>query len=258
MGTWISHLRVAENLLRVWQDVDPAAFAFGNLAPDSGIPNADWSAFDPPKTLTHFLRAGDDEGRCQDLVYYRTYLGAATTDLDPIHTSFRLGYFCHLVCDNLWGWWIVQRSKQDYAALFAASSSTAWDPLKRDWYGLDFQYLQDHPAGVFQRIIQRTPNPAPALPFIPTAALHAQLDMIRAYYTTLDPEVAPLARPYPYLNTTTMDRFVADAAQTLLELRQRLQTGPIPPYESVRELLPAAVVAPYAGPLGDGSPAPSV
>jgi len=119
---------------------------------------------------------------------------------------------------------------------------------------LDFQYLQDHPAGVFQRIVQVMPNPAPALPFIPPAAWHSQLDSIRAYYTTLDPEVAPLERAYPYLNAATMNRFVADATQVLVELRQRLQTGPIPPYESVRQMLPPAVLlAPYPGPLGDPS-----
>ncbi len=253
MGTWISHLRVAEHLLAAWPDVDPAAFACGNLAPDCGIPNADWSAFDPPKVLTHFLRAGEDEGRCQDLVYYRTYLANPATDSDLAHYSSRLGYFCHLVCDNLWMWRVVRPSKQEYAALFA-DRAQFWDRLKRDWYGLDFQYLQDQPASLFWRVFRPAPNPPPSLPFIPTAALHAQLDMIRAYYTTLDPEVAPLARPYPYLNAATMDRFVADAAQTLLELRQRLQTGAIPPSDSVRDMLPDSQTAPYPSPLGDDQP----
>src|SRR5262245_39081459 len=63
MGTWISHLRIAENLLAQIPGLDEVAFAYGNLAPDSGLPNADWTIFDPPKTVTHFLRVGEDEGQ---------------------------------------------------------------------------------------------------------------------------------------------------------------------------------------------------
>ena len=55
MGTWISHLRIAEQLLTAMPQLDEVAFIYGNLAPDSGLPNADWSAFDPPKEVTHFL-----------------------------------------------------------------------------------------------------------------------------------------------------------------------------------------------------------
>ncbi len=67
MGTWIGHLRIAENLLAVLPHLDEVAFAFGSLAPDSGVPNEDWSQFDPPKEVTHFLRPGEDEGRIKDL-----------------------------------------------------------------------------------------------------------------------------------------------------------------------------------------------
>jgi hypothetical protein len=55
MATWISHLRVAENLLAALPDLDEVAFTFGNLAPDSGVPNADWTVFDPPQEVTHFF-----------------------------------------------------------------------------------------------------------------------------------------------------------------------------------------------------------
>ena len=38
MGTWITHLRVAEKLLEHFPGVDEVTFAFGNLSPDSGHP----------------------------------------------------------------------------------------------------------------------------------------------------------------------------------------------------------------------------
>jgi hypothetical protein len=60
MGTWISHLRIAENLLEYFPNVDEVTFAFGNLSPDSGIPNSDWTQFDPPNEVTHFLHKGEE------------------------------------------------------------------------------------------------------------------------------------------------------------------------------------------------------
>ena len=49
MGTWISHLRIAENLLQHFPELDEDTFTFGNLSPDSGIPNADWTEFERPR-----------------------------------------------------------------------------------------------------------------------------------------------------------------------------------------------------------------
>jgi hypothetical protein len=54
MGTWICHLRIAEKLLERIEGLDPHAFAIGNIAPDSGIPDENWRTFNPPKLITHF------------------------------------------------------------------------------------------------------------------------------------------------------------------------------------------------------------
>ena len=74
MGTWISHLRIAEKLLEHFPELDEVTFTFGNLSPDSGIPNADWTEFNPPKEVTHFLRKDEGEHAIHDLVYYKEYL----------------------------------------------------------------------------------------------------------------------------------------------------------------------------------------
>ena len=66
MGTWIAHLRIAENLLPYFSGMDEVAFTYGNLAPDSGLPNADWTVFDPPKEVTHFLHKGEGESAIRD------------------------------------------------------------------------------------------------------------------------------------------------------------------------------------------------
>ena len=137
MGTWISHLRIAENLLEYFPNVDEVTFAFGNLSPDFGIPNADWTEFDPPKEVTHFLHKGEEEDAIHDLVYYRQYLA----DIDPtddIHLySFRLGYFFHLICDILWAKRIGAATKEQFKELFASDQKKAVSLVKDDWYRLD-------------------------------------------------------------------------------------------------------------------------
>ena len=102
MGTWISHLRIAENLSSHFPGLDEVTFAFGNLSPDSGIPNADWTEFDPPKEVTHFLKQGEGEHAIHDLVYYGQYLAPVQPEDDIKLYSFRLGYFFHLICDIMW------------------------------------------------------------------------------------------------------------------------------------------------------------
>ena len=103
MATWIVHLRLAENLLDLISGLDVQQFAIGNVAPDSGIPDEKWETFDPQGEVTHFHRLDDDLRRCADLDFYRRYL----VSVDPVDESgkrfsFLLGYFFHLVTDNLW------------------------------------------------------------------------------------------------------------------------------------------------------------
>src|SRR5512141_989641 len=144
MGTWICHLRIAEQLLAALPDLDEVAFTCGNLAPDSGIPNADWTVFDPPKEVTHFLNSGEDEGRIRDLEFYHVHLATIDPAADRARHSFILGYFTHLLCDNLWSKRIVSASKRDYAPLLAERGRAAWSDFKEDWYGLDQCYVREH------------------------------------------------------------------------------------------------------------------
>ena len=50
------HLRVADTLLSQLDGISETEFIMGNIAPDSGVPNDDWSKFTPSKDISHFLR----------------------------------------------------------------------------------------------------------------------------------------------------------------------------------------------------------
>jgi len=225
MGTWISHFRIAERLLEQLPDLDGPLFLIGNVAPDSGRPNADWTVFDPPKTVTHFLNPGEDEGRIRDLEFYREWVRPLDRS-DPARFSLVLGYFTHLVSDNLWMHLIGQPTQRAFATEFTADRGAAWERVKDDWYGLDHKYLRDHPDNVFARQVVGTPNPASPLPFLPSEALADRLDDLRTFYRA--PEAFVLDRAYPYLGEATMDRVVEDSARTILTLLARLAAGDIP------------------------------
>jgi hypothetical protein len=183
MGTWISHLRIAENLLSHFPDVDEVAFTFGNLSPDSGIPNADWTKFDPPKEVTHFLRQkGEGENAIHDLVYYQQYLEGIDPKDDVRLYSFRLGYFFHLICDIMWAKRVWDATQQQFQPIFDFDFKKAVGLVKDDWYGLDQLYVRDHSEHIFWRVIMTSPYPLSYLPFVKNEALHHQYNHIRTYY----------------------------------------------------------------------------
>lgn len=243
MGTWISHFRIAERLLATLPGVDPQAFLIGNVAPDSGRPNADWTVFDPPKTVTHFLNPGEDEGRIRDLEFYRDWVRPVLAAGSP-DASFLLGYFTHLVSDNLWMHLIGDPTKGAFAADFAADRAGTWERVKDDWYDLDHKFLRDVPDNAYARLVVGAANPPSPLPFLPAGALADRLDDLRAFYGA--PPAHPLDRPYPHLAETTMTRAVHDSAQWIAALLQRLRTDTLDPHTISTRALP--VPSPYSLP----------
>lgn len=250
MGTWICHLRIAEKLLPHLPELDKVLFTFGNLAPDSGIPNKDWTEFDPPKEVTHYLQKGEGEWMIRDLDYYREHLAALNPRDDLSAYSFRLGYFIHLFCDIMWSKYIHHTTVKAFAELIAQDGDKAWGVIKKDWYGLDQVYNQAHKEGLFWRIIHPTPNPPSHLPFIKESALHRQYDYIRKFYGEYDPYWFE-ERKYPYLNESAMNRIVDDTTRAALFILGKIGETDFERLQSTTQILPPEMTLPYEMPLGD-------
>lgn len=251
MGTWISHLRVADNLLPHFPELDEVTFTFGNLSPDSGIPNADWTEFDPPKEVTHFLRRGEEEHAIHDLVYYKQYLADVRPEDDIKLYSFRLGYFFHLICDIVWAKRIGAATKQQFRELFEINKSEAVSLVKGDWYGLDQLYVRNHPEHIFWRVIMTNPFPPSYLPFVKEVALHQQYDHIRKFYSAQEDQWF-LSIPYQYLNENTMTRAVNDSVEAVLIVSEKVKNiKKLDGLESSVSLLPGYLTTPYEEPLGN-------
>lgn len=251
MGTWISHLRIAENLLPHFPEVDEVIFTFGNLSPDSGIPNADWTEFDPPKEVTHFLRKGQEEHEIHDLVYYKQYLADIKPEDDIQLYSFRLGYFFHLICDIMWARRIGAATKQQFKGLFEKDKKKAISLIKDDWYGLDQLYVRNHPEHIFWRVIMTNPFPPSYLPFVKDAALHQQYDHIRKFYSEQEDKWF-LSIPYQYLNENTMTHMVNDSIEAVLIVDEKVKgMKNFDGLDSSVVLLPDHLTSKFEKPLGN-------
>jgi len=251
MGTWISHLRIAEQLVEHFPEVDEVTFMFGNLSPDSGIPNADWTEFDPPKEVTHFLRKGEGEDAIHDLEYYKQYLKDIEPKEDIKLYSFRLGYFFHLICDIMWARKIGAATKRDFKQLFEEKPKEAIGLIKDDWYGLDQLYVRKHPESSFWNVIMPNPNPPSYLPFVQDKALHQQYTHIRKYYSE-PPDEWFLSIPYQYLNEETMAQMVNDSIEAVLTVHEKIMSkNEMDGLKSSIHLLPEHLVSPYPSPLGN-------
>lgn len=248
MGTWISHLRIAEKLLEKRPALKPIPFTFGSLAPDSGIPNEDASSFDPPKEVTHFLHRGEGESQIRDWQFFERYLKDASLQEDPERYSFLVAYYAHLICDVLWVKNINVTAKQEFSAELEEMGGQFWWKAKEDWYGLDVLYVQDNPQSLFWEVFMVEPIPLSYLDFLPQKAIQQQMDRIRKFYSEPEPEWL-VDRPYPYLNETTMSRFVDNATEAIDDILNNLDQ--LPEGISAVSLLSEERLAPFPAPLGD-------
>jgi len=225
MATWIAHLRIAENLLERIPALDPGQFAIGNIAPDSGIPDKDWEKFSPPPEVTHFKRSASIHKDIADLDFYRDYLADVSPD-DINRFSFRLGYFFHLVTDNLWTLQVGKPTSERFAEQFAADEKFIWE-VKKDWYGLDHIYVREHPGSLYWRIFLNA-KPAPVyLDFLPPEAISRHTGFVKKYYQMDNEEIQEMiTRPKVYLSKEEMDGFIEDASDQLYAIYRILWPKP--------------------------------
>ena len=150
MGTWMSHIRIADLLLTSIEGLDQEMFAIGSIGPDSGMPDEKWESFDPPKKISHFEYL-DGRSDCADLDFFRQYL-MEFSSTETLRFSFLLGYFFHLITDNLWRERVWRPHKNRHLEWYNRDPAAFNLETKRDWYGQDFLYLRHHPNSFFHQV----------------------------------------------------------------------------------------------------------
>jgi hypothetical protein len=222
MASWIIHLRIAEDLLERIPGLDPEGFALGSVGPDSGKPDEKWEKFTPSTLLTHFQDERNARRSCADLDFFRRYLLPLQAVASPDSFSFRLGFFFHLITDNLWSREIGLPTQQRWAEEFAADREFIWE-VKKDWYGLDFIHVRDHPGCLFWRVFRDARPQDGGLDFLVPDSLAWSVAHIQQYYQSTDAEVQSLYdRPYIYLTAARADRFVDESVQILIRIYEHV------------------------------------
>jgi hypothetical protein len=222
MASWIIHLRIAEILMGCIPHLDAEKFALGSIAPDSGRPDEKWETFTPSTRLTHFQNEKRDHRSCADLEFYRRYLLPMRGKEDAGTVSFRIGYFFHLIADNLWSREIGVPTKQRFSAEFAADKDFIWE-VKKDWYGLDFIFVRDHPDCLFWRVFRNARPNTGGLEFLVPESLAWSVNHIQQYYQRTDQDIQALYnRPYIYLSHVKADLFVDESTRRISRIFKHL------------------------------------
>ena len=216
MASWMVHLRIADHLLRQLPFLSPTEFIVGNIAPDSGVPNEDWSQFTPSTAISHFRTPRHKKA---DPQYFaeKYFHDQQRKEYTKECFSFFLGYLVHLMTDVAWSENIFYPEKARFADELAADPDGFVWKLKEDWYDQDFLYLRDHPDFPAFRIYREAVGfKNQFMDEFTQDAFDNRRKYITDFYLAGKEN---LDRYYPYLTKSEMDAFVQ---QTTFDILQKL------------------------------------
>lgn len=214
MASWMVHLRIADKLLDQIPDISPVEFIVGNIAPDSGVPNDDWSAFTPNTTISHFKTHGN---KADPQAFAAKYF---TQDLrreyNTLQYAFYLGYLTHLITDVLWVRDVYAPAKLKFSELKEELGNDFIWAMKKDWYDLDFKYLRDHPDfRAFRIYFAATGFVNEFMDEFSPDAFDNRREYITGWYLL---GRDGLDREYQYLSEAEMNDFVENSAKEILDI----------------------------------------
>ena len=162
MATWVTHLMIADDVIKNIPFLCKHEFYVGNIAPDCNVENEDWTSFTPSREVTHWMenkrKVASDCDR-----FLHEYI-EKKVDLDIKEESFLLGYLAHLITDTEFQRYIrdQKRVKASWDRIkrhpelnkSAVGMEETWDSIKvlitqkermKDIYSLEKDYLDSHP-----------------------------------------------------------------------------------------------------------------
>jgi hypothetical protein len=229
MATWGAHFRVAENILKEYPNLERGYFAIGNVAPDGGIPNENWTSFTPSKDITHFIIAKDDfmvikldRFILNDVEFFLKYLKEINLSSLESSQSFLLGYFTHLLTDNLWNYYIMNPLKEKHLEELRNDRNLIWK-VKSDWYDLDKIYLTENKDSLFWTDFLGEEYDQDLLDFLPKEGIQRQIKLIKNFYQINEGEYSRISKKeFVYLKMKGMDNFIRDSTQIILVILKQV------------------------------------
>ena len=205
MATWIAHMRIAEHFMNFDEKLNSNEFLVGNLAPDCGVPNEDWSKFTPDSNVTHWKLDGKN-------INIKDFKDKYIHNSNP----FYLGYFFHLITDIEWDKLFTRKKSEPlYYEGLNTDPQFIWI-IKKDWYGQDHLYLERNPDSIFFRNFQHI-NEFNNIYFeiYPEDAFTKRIRYITDFYLNTKEDAG---REFPYLSKNEMDSFVDETIVLLKDI----------------------------------------
>ena len=214
MASWMVHLRIADKLLDRLPGLSPVEFIVGNVAPDSGVPNEDWSKFTPSTVVSHFKTDGHNKAD-PNAFAAKYFTPDQQAGYNERQYAFYLGYLVHLLTDVMWSEQIYYPSRTKFAEEYAADQDNFIWKLKEDWYDLDYKNLRDHPGfRAFRVYLGAVGFVNEFMEEFRSDAFDNRREYITSFYLQ---ENDHLDREYPYLKEAEMDAFVNNSVGEILD-----------------------------------------
>ena len=119
---------------------ETTAYYVGSVGPDCGAYIAE-NVFDPPTQVTHWAPDGYKRN-CDAAAFRAAYLDGKTHA--PKARAFYAAYYIHLLTDRAWVRDIVEPVRAASGTAFGTPEDIALTlEQKKDWYGLDMQFLRN-------------------------------------------------------------------------------------------------------------------
>ena len=162
MATWVTHLMIADEVVKQMPFLCRHEFFVGNIAPDCNVENENWTSFTPSREVTHWM--GKERKTAADCDRFLQEYVETKESMDIKEESFLLGYYAHLITDAEFQRYIrdekrVRASwdrieKHPQLSQQAVEMEATWDSVKKlingrermkDIYFMEAEYLEKHP-----------------------------------------------------------------------------------------------------------------
>lgn len=212
MATWVTHIMVADNVLKRIYGLSKHEFLVGNIAPDCNVENEDWTSFTPSREVTHWM--GSSRKVAADCDRFLHKYVEKKNEIDLREESFLLGYYAHLIVDAEFQRYIrdPERVKETWNRIkkhpelseLSTEMEETWDSVKllingkermKDIYSIEKDYLDTHPeSGYLTDIIGLTEFPD-YIDYLPTGAIARKVKVMGYMPQKEDSQ-------YPYIGMT--------------------------------------------------------
>ena len=89
MATWVTHLMIADEVIKRIPFLSKHEFLVGNIAPDCNVENEDWTSLTPSREVTHWMT--DKRKKASDCDRFLHEYIEMKKDLDIKEESFLMG-----------------------------------------------------------------------------------------------------------------------------------------------------------------------